>query len=231
MSAACPALDTASSRGTVSGERAARRLGRDRDVRRDEQRRPQLRIRVEAGHDAVVHHHREPAEHGGGRVVGVALELGRDLEDRGRIQAETERRVRERDAGHGGGGRGAQAALERDPVAAADRGGGSVRSKRAAVSARARDTRSDPSVGSSSAPSPSHVTPGSASVSIVTSLHRSSASPKQSNPGPRFAEVAGTVAVSAHRYSPSSAATASASAGTVVGAAPPLVAHSGSFSP
>src|SRR4029453_5973678 len=34
-----------------------------------------------------------------------------------------------------------------------------------------------------------------------------------------------------HGYSPSSAATASASAGTVVGSAPPLVAHSGSLSP
>ena len=33
---------------------------------------------------------------------------------------------------------------------------------------------------------------GSASVSTVTSLQRSSARPKQSNPGPRFAEVAGT---------------------------------------
>ena len=35
----------------------------------------------------------------------------------------------------------------------------------------------------------------------------------------------------AHGYSPSSAATASASAGTEVGAVPPLVAHSGSLSP
>ena len=52
-----------------------------------------------------------------------------------------------------------------------------------------------PSVGSSSAPSPSQLTPGSASVSIVTSLHRSKASPKQSNPGPRLAEEAGIRAV------------------------------------
>ena len=58
----------------------------------------------------------------------------------------------------------------------------------------ALETRSVPSVGSSSAPSPSHDTPGSAAVSIVTSLQRSSASAKQSNPGPRLAEVAGAEA-------------------------------------
>ena len=53
-------------------------------------------------------------------------------------------------------------------------------------------TMSVPSTGSSRAPSPSHVTPGSASVSTTTSLHRSSANPNESKPGPRFAEVAGT---------------------------------------
>ena len=41
-------------------------------------------------------------------------------------------------------------------------------------------TRSEPSVGSSVAPSPSQPTPGSASVSTTRSLHRSSASPKLS---------------------------------------------------
>src|SRR5918994_2800244 len=65
-----------------------------------------------------------------------------------------------------------------------------------AANRMARLTKSVPSVGSSSAPSPSQTTPRSASVSITTSLHRSSARPKQSNPGPRFADVAGTRAVS-----------------------------------
>src|SRR4029079_4127347 len=58
------------------------------------------------------------------------------------------------------------------------------------------ETMSVPSVGSSPAPCPSHVTPCAASVSTVTSFHRSRAKPKQSNPGPRLAEVAGTRAVS-----------------------------------
>ena len=89
---------------------------------------------------------------------------------------------------------------------------------------------SEPSVGSSSAPSPSQVTPRSAPLVAVTSLQRSNASPKQSNPGPRFADVAGTRTVT-RTYSPSSAATTAGSAGTVSGRAAPAIAHSGSFSP
>ena len=64
---------------------------------------------------------------------------------------------------------------------------------RASATVRIDDeTRSEPSVASSPAPSPSHETVGGSSVATTTSLHSSSARPKQSNPGPRFAEVAGT---------------------------------------
>ena len=75
-------------------------------------------------------------------------------------------------------------------------------------------------------------TPGSASVSTVTSLQRSSASPKQSNPGPRFAEVAGTRTVRRTPLQPQ----LGRDGGRVGrdrrrGCAAPAIAHSGSFRP
>ena len=94
----------------------------------------------------------------------------------------------------------------------------------------ARLTMSEPSVGESSAPSPSQDTPGSASVSTVTSLHRSSARPKQSNPGPRFADVAGTRTVTIALQA-ELGGDDRGSAGTTTGCAAPEIAHSGSFSP
>jgi hypothetical protein len=64
---------------------------------------------------------------------------------------------------------------------------------RAATLAMVREIRSLPSVGSSSCPSCCQVTSGAASVSSVTTFRMSRARPNESNPGPRLAEVAGTV--------------------------------------
>ena len=86
--------------------------------------------------------------------------------------------------------------------------------------------------GSSSAPSPSQRTPGSASVSIVTSLHEIEGQAEAVEPGPEVRRGGRDPRREAHGLtSPSSAATAAASAGTVTGRAAPAIAHSGSFSP
>ena len=101
--------------------------------------------------DPVAEREREPAGDRGGRVVGMTLDLDRQLEHLLGLEPEVEQPVGERDAGDAGGGRRSEPAFERDPVDAVER----ERRDDAAAGTRPRarstsTTMSVPSVGSSS---------------------------------------------------------------------------------
>ena len=197
-------------RGSVSGvedgvgqghqrwERRTRLAGGQPDVGRDERHRHEVWVRVEPDH-AVAERQREAARDRGGRVVRMTLDLDRQLQHLLGLEPEVEQPVGERDPGDAGRRRGPEPSLERDPVDAVER---ERRDDAAAHARRVRDRRSRPCRSRRWAahrrPAPSQVTPGAASVSTVTSFHRSSASPKQSKPGPEVRRGRGDASGEAH---------------------------------
>ena len=144
----------------------------------------------------VLHREREPAEDGRARVVRMALHASRDVEDADGVarqlkaeQARPQEHARDR----GGRGR-AEAPLEGIRLTLCSPKGGRVRAASCATKAIERLTMSVPSVGSSSAPSPSQVIPGGLRVQrhLVHEIQREPEAVESRQP--RLAEVAGTLA-------------------------------------
>ena len=81
----------------------------------------------------------------------------------------------------------------------------------------------------SPAPSPFTVTDVRSAISKVTRSRNSSASPRQSKPGPRVREVGRRLHHHRHQMRPSSAAAAGASTAMRTGCGAPEIAHCGSF--
>ena len=156
-------------------------------------------MRVEPDHP-VAEREREPARDRRGRVVGMPLDLDRPGRARPRARA------RGRAAGRRARCPATQAAAdEPSPRSSGIRltpWSATPGTMAPPARGRVRDRPSRPcrcrrSGSSSGALAPPTSTPGARRrCRRVTSFHRSSARPKQSNPGPRFAEVAGTRAVS-----------------------------------
>ena len=106
-----------------SRQRRAGLTGREPDVDRHERHRSQVGMRVEPDH-AVAERQRESAGDRGGGVVGMALDLGREVEHVLGLQPQVEEAVGERDPRDARGRRRTEPAFQRDPVDAVqpDRG-------------------------------------------------------------------------------------------------------------
>ena len=198
--AARPALAAASTCGTVRGSRpravsVSDRLGRERKPPERWHRQGSILI---ARRGSGLHPgEREAAEQTGGDVVGVALDLGGELEQRGVVEPARRRlwsrrarrrcRRRWRPRRSRGPGRAGCGWRRRPRGRAAARPAGR---RRCAGSVRAGGSRR---AAASSAPSPamSMCSPESA-TRTTTSSYSPRARPRASKPGPRLALVAGT---------------------------------------